>query len=80
MSNGDSHAGLRFIGGGAQVRCADDVFQSDQIHVVSRFFFKDIDSCARNFFGLQGIAQGFFLDNSTTGTVNQEYAIFHFGK
>src|SRR5690242_2986709 len=61
---------LRLSGRGAEMRRADDVLQPKEWRLVGRLGFEHIERGARDMAGLDRIRQGFFVDQTATGTVD----------
>ena len=71
---------LRFLGGCADVRGADDVIQLEQFPICGRFFGEDIQCRACDCAVGQGFIQSILINDTAARAVDDPHAFLHLGK
>ena len=73
----DADAFLRFGRGGAEVRGEDDIGRTAEgVGFVRWLLLEDVDGRAGHVTGGEGVGEGFFVDQSTAGTIDDAGAFF----
>ena len=79
---GDLHrdVDLRFIGGGAEVRREDGLFNGKQVVFLGRLRLENVQGGARHLAGIERGFQILFHNQAATGAVDEAHPILHFLK
>lgn len=71
------HILLRLPCRSADVRQQNNAIVADELGVDFGFLFKDVETCREDLFALDGLDEGGFVDDGSSGCVDNDNAVFH---